>query len=397
MQRIGTRLAVSAALCLGLFLGARPSSALDIGVSITVEPPALPVYEQPEIPEPGYIWTPGYWAWGDDGYYWVPGTWVEPPETGLLWTPGYWGWDGGAYFWHDGYWGPQIGFYGGINYGFGYFGHGYDGGYWDHGAFRYNRAYNHFGAGAHITNVYNRTVVNNITVNRVSFNGGRGIQARADSREVAAEHEHHVGPVGAQRQHIESARGNPQLRASENHGHPGIAATARPGDFQNHVTPAHGAPQFHGNAPVDHAPAAPTPAGRAPERGFTPENRPTNDTPRAEPQQHAPPQAQFQQHEPPHQQEQHAPPQAQFQQHEPPHQQEQHAPPQAQFQQHEPPHQQEQHAPPQAQLQQHEPPHQQEQHGPPQPQAQQREAPHPQAPPPQGSPPHNEERRDDRH
>jgi WXXGXW repeat (2 copies) len=47
---------------------------------------------QPEIPAPGYIWTPGYWAYGTDGYYWVPGTWVQPPAVGLLWTPGYWGW-----------------------------------------------------------------------------------------------------------------------------------------------------------------------------------------------------------------------------------------------------------------------------------------------------------------
>ena len=37
-------------------------------VSITVAPPPLPVYVQPVCP-PGYMWTPGYWAWGDDGYY----------------------------------------------------------------------------------------------------------------------------------------------------------------------------------------------------------------------------------------------------------------------------------------------------------------------------------------
>ena len=27
-------------------------------------PPPLPVYEQPPCPVEGYIWTPGYWAWG---------------------------------------------------------------------------------------------------------------------------------------------------------------------------------------------------------------------------------------------------------------------------------------------------------------------------------------------
>jgi WXXGXW repeat (2 copies) len=57
-----------------------------------IPPPPLPVYDQPPIPGPGYLWTPGYWDWSDDAddYYWVPGTWVEPPEPGYLWTPGYW-------------------------------------------------------------------------------------------------------------------------------------------------------------------------------------------------------------------------------------------------------------------------------------------------------------------
>src|SRR6478752_3603335 len=76
------------------------NAQVSIGISINIEPPPLPVYDQPIIPGPGYLWTPGYWAWnGDiDDYYWVPGTWVLPPEPGVLWTPGYWAWnDDGAY------------------------------------------------------------------------------------------------------------------------------------------------------------------------------------------------------------------------------------------------------------------------------------------------------------
>src|SRR5579863_2580984 len=98
-----------------------PSFA-QFGVSITIAPPMLPVYEQPVIPGNGYLWTPGYWGWNPDysDYYWVPGTWVQPPEVGVLWTPGYWGGGGGAFLWNAGYWGPHIGFYGGVNYGFGY-------------------------------------------------------------------------------------------------------------------------------------------------------------------------------------------------------------------------------------------------------------------------------------
>ena len=115
-----------------------------IGISIAIGPPMLPFYDQPICPGDGYLWTPGYWAYDDSvsDYYWVAGTWILPPEEGYLWTPGYWGWDNGGYFFNDGYWGPTVGFYGGINYGFGYWGGGYGGGRWDNGHFYYNRSVN---------------------------------------------------------------------------------------------------------------------------------------------------------------------------------------------------------------------------------------------------------------
>ena len=66
-----------------------------VGISVRIGPPALPVYVQPPCPGDGLLWTPGYWAYDPDfgDYYWVPGTWVEPPEIGYLWTPGYWAWN----------------------------------------------------------------------------------------------------------------------------------------------------------------------------------------------------------------------------------------------------------------------------------------------------------------
>ena len=165
-------------------------------IDITIAPPELPVYEQPPIPAPGYIWAPGYWAFDpDDGYYWVPGTWVLPPDVGLLWTPGYWGWRDGLYVWNDGYWGPQVGFYGGVDYGYGYGGDGYEGGYWDHGVFAYNRAVNNFG-GIAIANAYERPVIVNPEARRVSFNGGNGgTVAQPTAHERAAAHERHVAPT----------------------------------------------------------------------------------------------------------------------------------------------------------------------------------------------------------
>jgi hypothetical protein len=213
-----------------LAIPAALSAQVRVGVAITIAPPELPVYEQPICPGDGYLWAPGYWAYGDDDYYWVPGTWVLAPEVGFLWTPGYWGWGDGGFVFYDGYWGPQVGFYGGINYGFGYFGHGFEGGRWDNGHFFYNRAVLNVNVEV-IHNVYD-TRVNETVVNRVSFHGGNGgINERPTAREEAAAHERHLPPVAAQTKHIQAARSNPELRASANHGKPAIAATAKPGEF----------------------------------------------------------------------------------------------------------------------------------------------------------------------
>ncbi len=206
-----------------------------ISISVGFGPPALPVYEQPICPGDGYIWTPGYWGWDADisDYYWVPGTWVLAPEVGYLWTPPYWGWADGGFGFHEGYWGPHIGFYGGINYGFGYFGDGFAGGRWDGGHFFYNRSVTNINV-TNIHNVYNETVVNR-TENRVSYSGGEGgVMARPTREQEQAAQERHIPPPAAQMQHIQAARGNPELRASANHGKPPIAATDRPGEFTGH-------------------------------------------------------------------------------------------------------------------------------------------------------------------
>ena len=150
-----------------------------------------------------------------------------------LWTPPWWGWSDGVYIWHAGYWGPHIGFYGGIDYRFGYFGHGYDGGYWDHGRFFYNREVNNI-RNVNITNVYSKTVVNNGPVNRVAFNGGTGgIAAQPTAQEQTALHDRHVGPTVLQSQHFNAASSNRSLLATANNGQPKITATSRAGRFTN--------------------------------------------------------------------------------------------------------------------------------------------------------------------
>jgi hypothetical protein len=262
-----------------LAISAVSAAQVGIVISIRIAPPELPIYEQPFAPGDGYIWTPGYWAYADEDYYWVPGTWVSAPEVGYLWTPGYWSGDGDDYVFHEGYWGTQVGFYGGISYGYGYFGHGYEGGRWDNGHFAYNQSVSRVNVSIN-HNVYNTRVEDSTRVNRVSFNGGHdGVQVRATSREEAAGRERHIAPAAAQTQHVQSARANPELRASANHGKPPIAATAKPGAFKDS-----GAVAAKEGGTVHTAPAASAnnnarPSGETPQP-ITETNRPASETAR---------------------------------------------------------------------------------------------------------------------
>lgn len=198
------------------------SSSAYVGISVAIAPPAIPVYEQPLCPVDGYLWTPGYWDYANSGYYWVPGVWVAPPAVGLLWTPGYWGYRGGHYLFNQGYWGPTVGFYGGINYGFGYVGTGYYGGEWAGGVFRYNTAVTRVN-----TTVIHNTYVNNKVANagsRASFNGPGGATAKPTAQELGAAKAKHVPPTSAQRSRVAEAKKDPALRAPNNHGKPNPAA-----------------------------------------------------------------------------------------------------------------------------------------------------------------------------
>jgi hypothetical protein len=161
--------------------------------STDAAPPDLPVYDQPPMPAEGYVWTPGYWAWSDDDqdFYWVPGTWVLAPQPDFLWTPGYWQIADVIFVWHPGYWGRHVGFYGGINYGFGYRGDASGG--------------------------------------RQSYLGGNGMQARPSAAQLAAANERHIEATPAQRQQVQAARARPELRFYQNQGRPPVAATSRPG------------------------------------------------------------------------------------------------------------------------------------------------------------------------
>jgi len=225
----------------------------------TEPPPPLPDYDQPPAPGDGYIWTPGYWAWGADGYYWVPGAWVEPPYTAALWTPGYWGFYGGRYLFYPGHWGLHIGFYGGINYGFGYIGLGYEGGYWNGGHFFYNRAYNNINVRV-VHNTYTYHAGNRGSYNhggnyngdrnnnpRPSYRGGSGVQTRPQPAERQAAHEPTAPRMSTQVQHAQTYSTVHGQYASQNHGRPATPAVSRPIPADRGSRPSSSS-QSHGNS-----------------------------------------------------------------------------------------------------------------------------------------------------
>jgi hypothetical protein len=258
----------------GLALLAPLAAWSQVSISVNMAPPPLPLYAQPSIPGDGYLWTPGYWAWDpDDGdYTWVPGTWVMPPSEGLLWTPGYWAYANQGYGWHRGYWGSRVGYYGGLNYGYGYNGSGYDGGRWERGHFRYNSAVNNLPSGR-VHDVYRGPGAQRPAPTD-SFTGGSSHYRRPPSAiERRYEGAEHGRPTPEQMEHEHRALGVPEQRMGYNHGIPPTAATPRAGGFGDaqveHVRPT---PERHAQ------PVRPT-AGERPQGGGERGGRPAVERP----------------------------------------------------------------------------------------------------------------------
>ena len=227
----------------GLSLVLATSAHAGVFISVTFAPPALPVYVQPPCPEPNLIWTPGYWAYDYDAeqYYWVPGAWVPVPYEGALWTPPYWGWDDDVYVFHPGYWGWHVGYYGGVNYGFGYMGVGFVGGEWRGHEFEYNTAVVNVNRTIIHNTFVNETIVHNTTIvnNHVSYEGGPGgVRHDPTPEERFAFHEEHVSPTHSQLQHVQEARLEPTNFYNTNHGRPQTGALPRPLPIERRVPPS---------------------------------------------------------------------------------------------------------------------------------------------------------------
>jgi len=186
-------------LLLALLLSVIPASSYaGVFISVAFAPPVLPVYEQPPCPEPGWMWSPGYWAY-------------------------------------------HVGYYGGVNYGFGYMGIGFVGGMWRGHDFVYNTAIMRVDQGRiHNTYIDRNIVERNTIVNdrHVSFSGGRdGIHHDPMPEERLAERDQHVAVSSYQAQHESAARSDRNSYFKNNNGRPSSLAVARPMAPQSRTAP----------------------------------------------------------------------------------------------------------------------------------------------------------------
>jgi hypothetical protein len=282
---------VAAASLVIFAVPSRVDAQVSIGISVGFAPPALPQYYQPAATQPNLIWQPGYWGYGAGGYFWIPGTWVAAPQVGLLWTPGYWGWNNGQYSFYAGYWGQNVGYYGGINYGYGYYGSGYRGGRWQGNSFQYNTSVTNVNRSLSSRNYYSDpgSYVNQSNISRTSYNGGaNGVTARPTQAQIAVEHQRTYPMTSAQTAHVAVAQQNRSYLDSVNKGSPGQVAVPKPLAANNHPAgytavqpqskPAPVQPQQRAAAPQQHTAMQPQQHAAA-----QPQQR------AAQPQQHAAP------------------------------------------------------------------------------------------------------------
>jgi len=125
MKNLPTYLHLRLVAGLSLTFATIAPSNVSAQIVISVGPPQIPVYAQPPSPGEAFVWAPGHWGRNPSGYAWIEGSWLMPPSPGMLWTPGYWRPQPGGFAWQAGRWGTTVGYYGGVNYGFGYMGSGF--------------------------------------------------------------------------------------------------------------------------------------------------------------------------------------------------------------------------------------------------------------------------------
>jgi hypothetical protein len=101
MKRMLAAVLLATVVCLGSL--ARPAQAqFSISIDIGTPPPAQRVEVVHEV-RPGWIWTPGYWAWEGHRHVWMDGRWVHT-RPGMRWEAARWDRHGDRYRFSPGHW-----------------------------------------------------------------------------------------------------------------------------------------------------------------------------------------------------------------------------------------------------------------------------------------------------
>ncbi len=87
MRKLNNLLAIGALVTLGILAYPATPAQCQVGVQVTIAPPAARVETIPASPARGAIWTPGYYQWDPaaQNYIWVAGSWQVPPHKHMLW------------------------------------------------------------------------------------------------------------------------------------------------------------------------------------------------------------------------------------------------------------------------------------------------------------------------
>jgi len=86
---------------LGLAALSAPASAA-VAINLDIGPPPARVEVVPAA-RPGWVWSPGYWAWNGHHHNWVGGHWLRE-RRGYGWVPEHWDERGGRHYFVPGHW-----------------------------------------------------------------------------------------------------------------------------------------------------------------------------------------------------------------------------------------------------------------------------------------------------
>jgi hypothetical protein len=102
MMRMWRLLGVGALIA--LIAGSTAYAGAHVFLQIGPPAPVAVVAPVPPLAPYGYVWQPGYYAWGGAAYRWVPGVWARTPFARAAWVSPRWMYERRGWFFARGYW-----------------------------------------------------------------------------------------------------------------------------------------------------------------------------------------------------------------------------------------------------------------------------------------------------